>query len=106
MKDAKGHGSDPRGAHSDGVQSVGRYPGHTYSRTKTVHVNHISLIGHELVRTTRDRETVNYFRQQIRAGAKIPPIIVDRQGNIMDGSHRYVAFKAEGKTRVPVIVES
>lgn len=25
MKDAKGHGSDPRGAHSDGVNRIGQY---------------------------------------------------------------------------------
>ena len=106
MKDAKGHGSDPRGAHSQGVDQIGRLAGHSYSRPKIVSIDQVHLVGHTLNWNVQDHAAVNSYRQQIRSGEKLAPVIVDRNQNIIDGTHRYAAFKAEGKTKISVVVES
>lgn len=47
MKDAKGHGSDQHGAHSDGVQQVGQPK--TYSWTKLPHsMGHVLCVNGNL----------------------------------------------------------
>lgn len=49
---------------------------------------------------------VSRYRQAMRAGAKFPPLIIDKTGRIIGGNHRYEAYLAEyGKEHeVEVIV--
>ena len=39
---------------------------------------------------------VDVYRRRIRAGEPIEPLIVTKNGDLLDGHHRWLAFKAEG----------
>lgn len=56
-----------------------------------------------------DQPRVNYWREKIRAGKKIPPILGYQRRDkkviyIIDGHHRAEAYLAEGKTKLPMKV--
>ncbi len=96
MKDAKGHGSNPRGAaHQQGVeaalpQGVREIPLTDIYKWQDV-----------------NPELVETYRNTMRSGGQFPPIsVVERMRDfddrtspkysIRDGSHRYAAAQAEG----------
>ncbi len=96
MKDAKGHGSDSRGAaHQQGVEAA-LPPG----------VREIPLTDIYKWQDVNP-DVVAEYRSAMQAGDKFPPIsVVERMRNfddhtspkysIRDGSHRYAAAQAEG----------
>lgn len=92
MKDAKGHGSDPRGAHNAGIDTIGA--------VRTVPISKVYPT--ELLNMYETDPTVEYFRQKIRNGEEVPPIQIDTDNNIVNGHHRYTAYIKEGAKRVPV----
>jgi ParB-like chromosome segregation protein Spo0J len=49
-------------------------------------------------------ETVrlDVYRRRIRAGEAIEPLIVTNNGDLLDGHHRWLAFKAKGVSLVRV----
>jgi hypothetical protein len=49
-----------------------------------------------------DWEHVASLREAVRRGDDLPPILVTKDGRIVDGVHRYYAFQAEGKSSIPV----
>lgn len=91
MKDAKGHGSDPKGAtsaHAEGVDQIGREP-------KMVPINSIRPY-YDIFQGNNQQRVVDKLRAAIRSGASLPPLDVTPSGRIKDGNHRYEAFKQEG----------
>lgn len=126
MKDAKGHGSNPRGAHSSGIDKI---PG--WSAVKIVPVNSLhprpentAMIekfkasdeaGEKSFREAYPGEAyrpypgdmrykVAELRQAIRDGKKLPPLAINKDGSIEDGENRWNAYKAEGVKSIPVRV--
>jgi len=95
MKDAKGHGSNPRGAHAEGVDQIGRVASLPISGLVPTQ----SLdIGSENYDDESDKRVIDYFRAQLRDDQEIdPPIQVYPNGLIADGHHRVMAAMAEGK---------
>ena len=62
MKDAKGHGSDPRGAHSEGVQQVGHaLKGLTQEETDALRTVFAFAMGGRGHGDKLTRETRKYF---------------------------------------------
>jgi hypothetical protein len=56
-----------------------------------------------------NKEQVKSYREQIRSGKKLAPLEVvytkeDKKFRLLDGHHRYLAYKAEGVKKVPVRV--
>lgn len=125
MKDDKGHGSDPRGAHSQGVQAVGQQfqtrplsklkptqdaktnasiggqkityeSGHTYNLEQ--------LRGDIPLSPAENQSIIDGYRAKIRAGQSLDPIYTTEEGKILDGNHRHAAYAAEGVKAVPVEV--
>jgi hypothetical protein len=88
MKDAKGHGST---AHGTGVDQIGQI--------KTMPLNKLRPHG------PTDPALVNKYRELIKSGAPITPILIDTNNLIWDGHHRYEAYKAEGIKRAPVEIQ-
>lgn len=97
MKDARGHGSDPRGAHSQGVQAVGGTPVAMRSMSSMHPYYHADL-------TPQDKAVVEGMRQTIRSGGTLPPMTILPDGRVNDGNHRWYAYKAEGVKEAPVYV--
>ena len=121
MKDAKGHGSNPRGAHAEGVDQIGK--------TQTMAVDKIHptenlFLGkdgpvavpaqfrnlqdpHHIELHDRGAQAqVDQIRSAIRAGQEVSPINVKSNGDIVDGHHRFEAFKQEGVKQIQVRVVS
>jgi hypothetical protein len=48
--------------------------------------------------------TVNEMRKVIAKGDKLPPILIDKDHELIDGRHRLQAYKMEGIKKVPVII--
>lgn len=61
----------------------------------------IEIVGADL--EFEDRR-VHSLRDDIAAGAKVPRIVVTRDGHVLDGAHRIRAYQLLGATRVPAIV--
>jgi hypothetical protein len=118
MKDAKGHGSDPRGAHSQGVQAVGHVDSvlaEAEALARATIMNPAKMVPIDSVRPTKQRDAmsvipandewnIQQLRDTIRQGnaSQIPPLYVSDKGAILDGNHRYYAFKEEGVKTIPV----
>ena len=96
MKDAKGHGSDPRGAHSTGINNLGNYP----PGTKIIPFRQVKPQDS----VPADSERVVNFRGMIRRGEPLQPLVVTSDHYLIDGNHRYAAYKAERVKSVPVRV--
>ena len=96
MKDAKGHGSEARGgpAHGSGVDQVGRSVKMAFSKIKP-----------QDYMDPRSERVVN-FRGMIRRGQELEPLVVDPKGNLIDGNHRYAAYKAEKVKSIPVRIST
>lgn len=58
------------------------------------------------VRAALDQERVLQFAMLKEAGVKFPPIVIDEDGNIIDGRHRYEAELFLSATHVDVEVRS
>lgn len=108
MKDAHGHGSDPRGTHSQGVQAVGKPP-EMWDINRlhpTEDMGEIMITKPDGTQTFQlmpsDQATVDSMRKTIRSGGYMPPLIASRNGDLLDGHHRLEAYKAEGVKQVPV----
>lgn len=56
-------------------------------------------------RAAFDPETVSRYRETLEAGATLPPLVVMPDGRLLDGRHRYEAYKQAGVEEVEVIVE-
>jgi len=54
------------------------------------------------VRLELDQKRVEHFMQLYKGGTKLPPILVSRDGVIIDGRHRVAALKALDKSSVDV----
>jgi len=52
-----------------------------------------------------DPETIARYREALEAGATLPPLVVMPDGRLLDGRHRYEAYKLIGVEEVEVIVE-
>lgn len=121
MKDAKGHGSDPRGSHSGGVNQIGKFaPNMTsyeaFNYVQSLHSNpedfaegdladrieknnRYSLTEIPVSKLNADEFTV--YPDQVASYAKqpaltSPPILIDRRGSIIDGVQRVNAAKVRG----------
>ena len=99
MKDAKGHGSDPKGTHAQGVDQVGRVASLPISGL--VPTQRLALPPKSDPDFKVDKGIVDYFRGQLRSGQEIdPPIRVFPNMQVADGHHRIIAALAEGKTDI------
>ena len=58
----------------------------------------------EAARQNVPESGVEMYREKIRNGEHIDPIDITKAGDILDGHHRYLAYKAEGKTEMPARV--
>lgn len=122
MKDAKGHGSNPRGAHAAGVESIAG-PEHMVpiNSLRPRPENSAMLDKLNKLEDTREqafkdaypgeaytrsgpREQIEQYRQAYLSGAKFPPLAIHDNGSIEDGEKRYRAFKAAGAKQVSVRV--
>lgn len=118
MKDAKGHGSD---AHSSGVNAIGQ--SRPIAKIKpTQNPMNNAPVGSQRITfdtgSTYDLETlrkggtrltpeankaiIESYREKIRSGTPIPPILITEEGHIVDGNHRHAAYKAEKVKTAPV----
>jgi len=52
-----------------------------------------------------DPETVARYRETLEAGATLPPLVVMPDGKLLDGRHRYEAYRQAGMEGVEVIIE-
>ena len=52
-----------------------------------------------------DPETVARYREALSADATLPPLVVMPDGRLLDGRHRYEAYKQAGVEEVEVIIE-
>jgi hypothetical protein len=104
MKDAKGHGSDPRGTHSQGVQQVGNLG--SIGQYKAVPVTSLTP-SFDIFQGINQQRVVDKLRSAIQGGASMPPLKVTPSGRIIDGHHRFEAFKQEGlkSVRVKIVPE-
>lgn len=120
MKDAKGHGSNPRGTHSIGIESIAG-PEHVVpinslrprpentamlkkmDQVETARENafKVAYPGESYTRTGPS-EDIEKYRAAIRSGAKFPPLAINSDGSIEDGERRWRALKAEGVKQVLV----
>jgi hypothetical protein len=107
MKDAKGHGSNPRGssAHQVGVVAVGRAPamwpiGSLHPTQDVFHAN--PSVGP--VRPLGNQALIDKYRGELKAGRNTEPLMITDKGDILDGHHRFAAYRAENRSRVPVEV--
>lgn len=103
MKDAKGHGSDPRGAHQAGIANVGKTQ--MMDISALVPTQRIGLLHKSDPDYKTDTATINYFRAKIRKGEPIEPVIVRPNGYVYDGHHRISAHVAEGHTKIPTVTK-
>lgn len=123
MKDAKGHGSNPRGTHSSGIDkiagpeklvpinSVRPRPENTAMLDK---LNRQEDLAQEAYKAAypndaprpRDgpREQIEQYRQDFLKGANFPPLAINKDNSIEDGEKRWRAFKAAGATHVKIRV--
>lgn len=109
MKDARGHGSDPRGAHSQGVDQIGKVetrPISSVHPTQDVFLDPTKNPYLDPVKAAqinkRDQAVVDGMRATIRSGGYLPPLTVARNGDLLDGHHRLEAYQQEGIKQVPV----
>lgn len=127
MKDARGHGSNKRGAHSSGVGQIpGWSPVKLVSISKlrprpenTAMIEKFKKLDAESERATRAaypgeayqpksgdmRYKVDELRAAIRRGDPLPPLAVHKNGLIEDGENRWRAYKAEGVKQIPVRIK-
>jgi ParB-like chromosome segregation protein Spo0J len=115
MKDAKGHGSNPRGSHSEGVQQIGGAV-HDIPLSKIKPNPTFDLRGWDgdfskinpkafqpNMRTAEGNAyTVAKIREAMQRGEQIPPIDL-HDGEISEGHHRYVAAKLEGAKTIKAV---
>lgn len=122
MKDAKGHGSNPRGAHSSGIDKIaGPEKLVPIASLRARPENTAMLAKLDKLETSREQafkaaypgesytrqgptEDVAKYTAAIKAGAKMPALAIHRDGLIEDGERRYLAHKAAGATHVKVRV--
>lgn len=123
MKDAKGHGSDPRGAHTSGIDkiagpeklvpidSVRPRPENTAMIEKLNRLEDKRQASYAAAYPNeplppRDgpREHIEQYRKDYLKGDNFPPLAINRKGFIEDGEHRWRAFKAAGATHVKIRV--
>lgn len=50
------------------------------------------------------QQQVNIVKEQVRNGDKIDPVVVDRQGNVLDGAHKLTAFKEMGVQDIQTVI--
>ena len=99
MKDAKGHGSDPRGAHAQGVNQIGRIIDVPIQKLRA-----IQSYGAE-----QDEKHIQGIQASMRNGATLNPIKVTPYMNsylISDGHHRAEAGAREGHLSISATVVS
>lgn len=123
-KDALGHGSNPRGTHSTGIEQIPGWsaikfvspsslrprPENTAMIEKMKRVDaeaeaafRVAYPGEAYTPHPGDmRYKVAEIRATIKRGGKIPPLAVNRDGSIEDGENRWRAYKAEGVKKIPV----
>ena len=100
MKDAKGHGSNPRGAHTAGIDAINSAP-----KRKVVMRDVDDLVPTENIDGYGlNQDRVNLYRQKIRSGESIPPIEVSSFGDVFNGHHRLAAYIAEGRDEIPTVL--
>lgn len=58
----------------------------------------------DIFRGTNQQNVVDKLRAAIRSGASMPPLEVTSSGRIVDGHHRFEAYKQEGFKSVKVKV--
>lgn len=92
MKDAKGHGSNPRGGAAHQVAINTLVPNRANIGWVKKMAAHDSQYG---------QSAIDMYRARIRAGETLPPIAIDERNRIRDGHTRYLAYKAEGVKNIP-----
>lgn len=114
MKDALGHGSNP-GSHATGVNAIGK--SFDISLAKVRPASDFDLRGWDgdfsklggsgkvfqpNMRTAEgNAQTVAHLRALMQKGTELDPIEIDRKRNvIVEGHHRYVAAKLEGRKTI------
>ena len=48
-----------------------------------------------------DREDIDQMVTAIRDGVKFPPVVLNRDNVLVDGHHRYMAYKRLGMKEIP-----
>lgn len=123
MKDAKGHGSDARGAaHQSGIDKIAGpekfvpidslrpRPENTAMLAKLDQLESVreqalkDAYPGELYQRHGPAEDVASLRAAIQRGEQLPPLAINKDGSIEDGERRYRAYKAEGAKIVRVRV--
>lgn len=96
MKDALGHGSNPHGSHSIGIDQLGPPRGSRLVPISAIKTNPKYMAWVK----ANNMDQINSLRENIRTGnRKIPPIRLD--GNELDdGAHRLIAYTLEGHSHI------
>lgn len=63
---------------------------------------HVGSLRRSQVYTTPDK--VKYFADQYRRGAKLPPLITSKMGEVKDGHNRLAGAIAAGKSTIQVMM--
>jgi len=109
MKDAKGHGSDPR----DGIAA--KVPKMVPIGAVKPRENISEQMGGWSGRGAPPKTTnpviasqialVSAIRDSIRAGHPIEPLVIRPNGTLIEGHHRLLAFRGENASHVPVVIK-
>jgi ParB-like nuclease domain len=103
MKDAKGHGSNPRGTHADGTDRVGLPM--KMMAVGRIHPTKDVFVEDPLNVPGQTQNIIDDMVNAMRAHESFPPLVVTPRGNLLDGHHRLAAYKAAGIKSVPVQVQ-
>jgi hypothetical protein len=126
MKDAGGHGSNPRGEQNAGVENAVKFvydpvTAAAEAEARARFLNPAKMVPLDSVHPTKQRDLLSLknktddeaniaqLRDTIRQGHgdQIPPLYVSgKNRDVIDGNHRYYAFKEEGVKMIPVQTRS
>lgn len=53
-----------------------------------------------------DRIKIRKMKKEIRSGKNLPPILVSKDGTVIDGSHRVIAYKELGMPIRAIIIDA
>ena len=74
------------------------------ARLKQKPVSSIKTTYENLMEHEKYGETVNAMVEHLRKGGTLPPILIDEDGELIDGRHRLAAYKRMGKPVIATVV--
>lgn len=69
----------------------------------TLQIGEININYNYYPRISADEKTVERYVNSVLCGEQFPPIVVDKDNNLIDGYHRFLAYKEAGKNEFEVL---